>query len=87
MEGKQPYMLIFVALVVLTAVEVGIVLVGLPRTLTVWTLVFLAVWKALLVALYFMHLRFERKRLIMLAAVPFPLALILVLVVLVEYAR
>ncbi len=87
MEGKQPYMLIFVVLVVLTVVEVGVVMVGLPRTITVWSLIILAIWKALLVALYFMHLKSERTRLIVLAAVPFPLALILVLVVLVEYAR
>jgi len=33
----------------------------LPRKLLIGTLIFLAVWKALLVALYFMHLKFEPK--------------------------
>lgn len=86
-SSHPPYMLIFGALFVLTAVEVSVAFVGLPRVLTIWALVLLALWKALLVALYFMHLRFERIRVVLLAAVPIPLAFILVLVVLVEYAR
>ncbi len=86
-SSHPPYMLIFGALAVLTATEVGVAFVGLPRILTIYSLVFMALWKALLVALYFMHLRFERLRVALLAAVPIPLAFILVLVVLVEYAR
>lgn len=82
-----PYMLIFGALAGLTALEVAVAFIGLPRVLTIYTLVLLALWKAVLVALYFMHLRFERLRVVLLAAVPIPLAFILVLVVLVEYAR
>ncbi len=86
-RSHPPYMLIWAALFVLTAVEVSVAFIGLPRTLTIWALVILAIWKALLVALYFMHLRFERLRVVMLAAVPLPLAFLLVLIVLVEYAR
>ena len=40
-----------------------------------------------LVAMYYMHLRYERLRLILLATAPIPLAIILVLAVLLEYAR
>lgn len=88
MEGKkQPYMLIFGALAVLTVVEVGVAFMGLPRTVAIWVLVFLALWKVLLVALYFMHLKFEPLRLVLLAAAPLPLPFVLVLIVLVEYAR
>ncbi len=88
MEGKkQPYMFIFGALAVLTVVEVGVAFIGLPRTLTIWVLVFLAVWKGRLGALYFMHLKFEPVRLVLLAAAPLPLPFVLVLIVLVEYAR
>jgi caa(3)-type oxidase subunit IV len=43
--------------------------------------VFLALWKALLVALYFMHLKFEPKRLLYVVLAPFPLAIILVVAV------
>jgi caa(3)-type oxidase subunit IV len=43
------------------------------------SLVFLALWKAMLVALYFMHLKFEPRRLLFIVLAPFPLAVILVL--------
>jgi cytochrome c oxidase subunit 4 len=77
---------VWLALFVLTAIEVGVAFLShLPRTFLILALVFLAVWKALLVAMYYMHLRFERLRLIILAAVPLPLAFILVLAVLTEY--
>jgi caa(3)-type oxidase subunit IV len=45
----------------------------------------LAVWKALLVALYFMHLRFETYRVRILAIAPLPLAVIMVIAVITEY--
>lgn len=86
-EHKEPrYMLIWLALLILTAIEVAVASVGLNRTLLIWTLVGLAIWKAALVALYFMHLRFERLRLVILALAPVPLAFILVLAVLTEYS-
>jgi cytochrome c oxidase subunit 4 len=90
MEGtrKHPnYMLVWGGLFVLTVVEVAAVYLGLPRHLLVLALLFLAVWKALLVALYFMHLRFEPKRLALVALTPLPLAAILVVAVLQEYAK
>jgi caa(3)-type oxidase subunit IV len=45
----------------------------------------MAVWKALLVALYYMHLRWEPRRLWVLAAAPLPLVAFLILAVLMEY--
>lgn len=88
-EKKQPkYYLIWFLLFVLTLVEVGVAyLSGLPRTLLILVLVGLAIWKATLVAMYYMHLKFERLRLILLAAAPLPLAVILVLGILLEYAQ
>jgi hypothetical protein len=44
----------------------------------------MALWKALLVALYYMHLRFEPRRLWLIVVAPLPLAIILVTVVLLE---
>lgn len=82
---KQPnYMAVFAGLAVLTVLEVGVAFVGMPKTMTIIVLVGLAIWKALLVALYYMHLRFEPPRLIAMVMVPLPLALILVLAVLTE---
>jgi cytochrome c oxidase subunit 4 len=88
-KKKQPsYMLIWFVLLVLTVVEVGVAYMGsLPRNVLIVVLVGLAVWKATLVAMYYMHLKFERLRVILLATAPLPLAVILVLAILLEYAR
>jgi hypothetical protein len=58
---------------------------GLPKIWIALGLIVMAVWKAILVALYYMHLRFEPPRLWVLAVTPLPLAVILVLTVLVEF--
>ena len=64
-KSGPSYYLIWLILAVLTVVEVGIAYIsGLPRTVLILILVGLAIWKATLVALYYMHLRFERLRLI-----------------------
>jgi len=81
-EHNAPnYVAVWAALAVLTMVELAVVYLGLPRRLTVISLIFLALWKALLVALYFMHLKFEPKRLLYVVLAPLPLALILVFTV------
>ena len=81
-----PYMAIWVVLAVLTLLEVGVAfLQNWPKTVIILILVGLAVWKALLVALYYMHLRFEGTRLKILAAAPLPLAVVLVIAVITEY--
>jgi cytochrome c oxidase subunit IV len=81
-EHKAPnYVAVWAGLAVLTMVELAVVYVGLPRRLTVISLIVLAIWKALLVALYFMHLRFEPKRLLYVVLAPLPLAVILVVAI------
>lgn len=79
------YIMVWLALAVLTAVEVGITFLSWSKTTIILVLVALAVWKALLVALYFMHLKFEKRPLRILAVAPIPLAFILVLVVITEF--
>jgi cytochrome c oxidase subunit 4 len=88
-KKKQPnYYFIWFLLFVLTMVEVGVAYMsGLPRNVLILVLVGLAIWKATLVAMYYMHLKFERLRLILLASAPLPLAVILVVAVLLEHAR
>lgn len=84
-EAQHPnYMAIWAALFVLTVVEVGVAFLALPQGQIIAALVVLAVWKALLVALYYMHLKFEPRRLWLLAASPLMLAVILVVAVLSE---
>lgn len=79
------YMLIWGILGVLTMAEVGVAYMGLPQRLLVIVLVFMALWKAGLVAMYYMHLRFEPRNLIFMVLAPLPLALILVFAVLTEF--
>jgi cytochrome c oxidase subunit 4 len=76
------YMGIFWVLLVLTIVEVALTFLGLPKLLLGSLLVILALWKAALVAMYFMHLKFERRTLAMIAVVPFILCLFLILMLL-----
>jgi cytochrome c oxidase subunit 4 len=85
-EHVRPnYILIWVYLFVLTVIEVGAAFLShIPKHWLILILVFFAVWKALLVALYFMHLKFERWRLRAIFMVPIPLAIILVLAVITE---
>ena len=72
-------------LAVLTAIELGVAFLGWSKLTLALILIALAVWKAVLVALYYMHLRFEPNRLRLLAVAPIPLAFILVLAVIQEY--
>lgn len=83
---KAPnYMAIFLYLGILTVVEVGVAFFShMPKAILVVALLFLAVWKALLVAAYYMHLKFEPRTLWYIVAVPIPLILILLSTVLME---
>lgn len=84
-HAHPPYMMVWAGLFILTIIEVLIAPVTfLPKFWIIVGLILLALWKALLVALYFMHLKFEPRRLWLLAAAPLPLAAILVLAVLIE---
>jgi cytochrome c oxidase subunit 4 len=85
-EHAHPrYILIWVILLVLTLAEVGYAFMDLPKLILALGLIFMAVWKAVLVAMYYMHLRYEPARLWILAISPIPLAFILVLAVITEF--
>ncbi|MDA1095697.1 MAG: cytochrome C oxidase subunit IV family protein [Chloroflexi bacterium] len=85
-EHKEPpYMIVFGVLAVLTVLEVLFAFTSLPKFWLAIGLIVMAVWKAVLVALYYMHLRFEPKRLWVVAASPIPLAIILIIVVIQEF--
>ncbi len=76
---KPNYMLIFVFLAALTAVEVGVAFTSLAQSARVLLLLGLALAKASLVAMYYMHLRFEGTLLRIIAVVPLLFATILTL--------
>lgn len=81
-HSHHNYIKIFIILSVLTAVEIAITFLGLPKSLLAALLVGLAVWKAALVALHFMHLKIEKKTLTVVALVPFVLCVFLSLMLL-----
>ena len=84
-HGHPKYMLIFFFLAALTAVELSVAFFPWPKTVIVWILILLAFWKAALVGLYYMHLRFEPNRLRILAIAPLPLFAVLVFAVITEF--
>jgi cytochrome c oxidase subunit 4 len=76
------YMAIFWYLAVLTVVEIGVIFLPIGKLAIGVLLVSLASAKAALVALYFMHLRFETKTLGYIALTPVVIGALLVLVLL-----
>jgi caa(3)-type oxidase subunit IV len=81
-HSQNNYIKIFIILSVLTVIEVGLVYMGLPKMLLAGLLVIFAVWKAALVAMHFMHLKFEKKALTFVALVPIVLCVFLSLMLL-----
>jgi len=82
-DHKQPnYMLIFGLLALFTLIEVGVAFVPASKLLIVLALLALAIVKAVLVALYYMHLKFEGKLIYSIAIIPFVAAAVLTLAVL-----
>jgi len=69
---------IFWILLTVTVIEVAYSFLKIPRPILILGLVSLAGFKALLVALYFMHLKFERKSLGVIVASTLILGAILV---------
>jgi len=79
------YMLIWLYLFIMTVVELGVAFLPISKEVIVLFLLVMAFWKALLVALYYMHMKWEPVRLRLLALVPLPAAAILIVVMLMEY--
>jgi cytochrome c oxidase subunit IV len=76
---KQPnYIAIFWWLLALTILEVSVIFMPLARLLIAILLVGMALSKASLVAMYFMHLKFERRTLGLIAVTPILLCVLLV---------
>ncbi len=87
-EKKHPnYILVWLWLAALTIIEVWAAQAGLNRRILVPILILLAIWKAALVAVYFMHLKFEPRRFLFVVLAPLPLAVILVVAVLQEWGK
>ena len=80
---REPnYYLVLLWLAVLTVAEIAVVLVDPPLVTKMILLVGMALSKAILVALYFMHLRFETSTLMVIAATPLIICTFLVFMLL-----
>ncbi len=70
-EHVEPnYIAIWIYLAVLTVMELAVAYAPIPKAAMVGLLIGLAWAKAVLVAMYFMHLRFERRTLAVIAMTP-----------------
>jgi caa(3)-type oxidase subunit IV len=70
-EHEEPnYIAIFIYLAILTGVELFVYAINLPQVAKVGLLIALAFAKAVLVAMYFMHLAVERRVLAVIAIIP-----------------
>jgi cytochrome c oxidase subunit 4 len=79
-EHRHPnYMAIFWWLAALTVVELAVIFMPLTKLIIGVLLCALALTKAALVAMYFMHLRFETRTLGLIALTPLTIGVLLVL--------
>ena len=76
------YLQVFAWLALLTALEIGVIYLPLAKFTIGVLLCALALGKASLVAMYFMHLRFETRTLGMIAIVPLVIATLLIFLLL-----
>jgi cytochrome c oxidase subunit 4 len=82
-EHKHPnYMAIFWYLAILTVIEIGVVFLPFGKLINGTLLCALAVGKAAMVAMYFMHLKFETRTLGLIAITPLAIATLLVFIIL-----
>lgn len=83
-HANPGYMKVFVFLVILTVAEVGAAMVLATSPAKVPLLIAMAIAKATLVAMYYMHLRFEGRLLRFIAIFPLVLSIILAIPPLVD---
>lgn len=84
---KSPnYMAIWAWLFVLTVIEIGVIFLPVVKLVIAILLIALAVSKAALVAMYFMHLRFERRTLGLIAVTPLAIGALLVFLLIPDHS-
>ncbi|HLF88567.1 MAG TPA: cytochrome C oxidase subunit IV family protein [Anaerolineales bacterium] len=83
-HGKRPYIRVFVGLAVLTAIEVAVAGLALDDALRIFILLGLAAVKAALVALFYMHLRYDHRLLAVIGGFPFLLVVIMLIILMAD---
>ena len=85
-HAEPNYLAVFGWLFVLTVVEVGVIFLPIPKLAIAASLVILAAVKASLVAIYFMHLKFEKVVIWWIAVIPVILCVFLIFMLIPELA-
>ena len=85
-HAEPNYLAVFGWLFVLTVIEVGVIFLPIPKLMIAASLVILAVVKASLVAIYFMHLKFEKVVIWWIAVIPAILCVFLIFMLIPELA-
>ena len=85
-HAEPNYLAVFGWLFVLTVIEVGVIFLPIPKLAIAASLVILAAVKASLVAIYFMHLKFERVVIWWIAVIPVILCVFLIFMLIPELA-
>lgn len=76
-HAEPNYWRVWLALLILTILELGVTKLPVPKFIEIFALCALALTKAAMVAAYFMHLKFERGALILIVMSPLLLSAIL----------
>lgn len=79
---RRPYIPVFIALGILTLIEIQIPGLDIPKASQIFVLMMFAIGKGSLVVLYYMHVRYEPRLLSLVAFVPLIMALALVITLL-----
>jgi cytochrome c oxidase subunit 4 len=74
---KRPYIPVFIALGILTLIEIQIPGLDVAKGNQIFLLIVFAIGKAALVVLYYMHVRYEPRALALIAIIPLFLAIAL----------
>jgi caa(3)-type oxidase subunit IV len=74
---RPNYLLVFVGLALLTAIEVGITYMPIPHGIQTASLLAFMLFKVVLVALFYMHLRIDSKWFAYVFLIPLPFVLLI----------
>lgn len=75
--GRRPYIPVFVALGILTLIEIQIPGLGITTGSQITALLLFSIVKGSLVVLYYMHIRYEPRALSLVALIPLGMAIAL----------
>ncbi|MCI0398762.1 MAG: cytochrome C oxidase subunit IV family protein [Chloroflexi bacterium] len=81
---KRPYWQVFAVLAVLTAAEVGFASLDIAPGLRAVVLLVMAASKAVLVAMFYMHLRYDHRLLAIIGGFPLLLVVIMLIILMVD---